>query len=87
MSRTASGYNNCTAAGLFALRQAYNAYKFCNQQIQQCDEQINRVINSKHIAIKAMARKLAKQYYHTMIDGVEFAEYGIKKYEEQIKQQ
>lgn len=207
-----------TEAGLFALGQAYNAYMFCNQQIQQCDEQINTVINrmgesgqgqhknkarkpirhhkpdveqlgsnllnvfegkdattisgitdytwmqllsetgrdlskwptekhftswlglapgqnnsgkkqgkprkkkgrpaagqifrviaqslinSKHlaigafgrrlrarkgpaIAIKAMARKLAEQYYHTMIDGVEFVEFGIKKYEEQIKQQ
>jgi transposase len=207
-----------TDAGLFALRQAYNAYIFCNQQIQQCDEQINRVINrmgesgqgqhgakarkpirhhkpdvdqlgsnllnlfegkdattisgitdytwmqllsetgrdlnkwptekhftswlglspgqnnsgkkqgkprkkkgkpaagqifrviaqslinSKHlaigafgrrlrarkgpaIAIKAMARKLAEQYYRTMINGVEFVEYGIKRYEEQLKQQ
>jgi len=207
-----------TEAGLFALRQAYNSHMFCNQQIQQCDEQINTVINrmgesgqgqhkskarkpirhhkpdveqlgsnllnvfegkdattisgitdytwmqllsetghdlskwptekhftswlglapgqnnsgkkqgkprkkkgrpaagqifrviaqslinSKHIAIgafgrrlrarkgptiaiKAMARKLAEQYYHTMIDGVEFVEFGIKKYEEQIKQQ
>jgi len=34
-----------TEAGLFALQQAYNAYMFCKQQIQQCDEQINRVIN------------------------------------------
>jgi transposase len=207
-----------TEAGLFALRQAYNAYLFCNQQILQCDEQINRVINrmgesgqgqnrvnprkpirhhkpdvdqlgsnllnvfegkdattisgitdytwmqllsetgrdlskwptekhftswlglapgqnnsgkkqgkprkkkgrpaagqifrviaqslinSKHlaigafgrrirarkgptIAIKAMARKLAEQYYRTMLHGVEFVEYGIKRYEEQIKQQ
>ncbi|MFO7658292.1 MAG: IS110 family transposase [Bacteroidales bacterium] len=207
-----------TEAGLFALQQAYNAFMFCKQQIQQCDEQIDRVINrmgksgkgqqldgprkpirhnkpdveqlgsnllnvfdgkdatmisgitdytwlqllsetghdlskwptekhftswlglspgqnnsgkkkgrprkkkgnpaagqifrviaqslinSKHIAIgafgrrlrarkgpsiaiKAMARKLAEQYYRTMMNGVEFVEYGIKKYEEQLKQQ
>jgi transposase len=200
-----------TEAGLFALQQAYNAFMFCKQQIQQCDEQIDRVINrmgksgkgqqldgprkpirhnkpdveqlgsnllnvfdgkdatmisgitdytwlqllsetghdlskwptekhftswlglspgqnnsgkkkgrprkkkgnpaagqifrviaqslinSKHIAIgafgrrlrarkgpsiaiKAMARKLAEQYYRTMMNGVEFVEYGIKKY-------
>jgi transposase len=36
------------------------------------------------VAIKAMARKLAEQYYRTHTKGVEFVEYGVKKYEEQI---
>ena len=34
-----------TNAGLFALKQAYDAYQFYLQQIQQCDIQINIVIN------------------------------------------
>jgi len=34
-----------TKAGLFALKQAYDAYQFYLQQIQQCDAQINIVIN------------------------------------------
>ena len=34
-----------TNAGLFALKQAYDAYQFYLQQIQQCDAQINIVIN------------------------------------------
>ena len=34
-----------TEPGLFALRQAYEGYKFYNQQIRQCDEMINTVIN------------------------------------------
>lgn len=34
-----------TNDGLFALKQAYDAYQFYLQQIQQCDAQINIVIN------------------------------------------
>lgn len=34
-----------TEAGMFALRQAYDGYKFYIQQIQQCDNQINIVLN------------------------------------------
>jgi transposase len=34
-----------TQAGLFALKQAYNGYKFYLQQIEECDKQINIVIN------------------------------------------
>lgn len=62
------------------------------------------LINSKHIAlgafgrrlrarkgpgvaIKAMARKLAELYWRVMVKGVEFAEFGVKKYEEQIMMQ
>ena len=39
------------------------------------------------IAIKAMARKLAVLYWRVMVNGVEYAEIGIKKYEEQILNQ
>ncbi len=35
-----------TEAGLFALRQAYEGYKFYLQQIAECDKKINVVINS-----------------------------------------
>lgn len=34
-----------TQAGLFALKQAYEGYMFYLQQIEQCDKQINTVIN------------------------------------------
>ena len=36
------------------------------------------------IAIKAMARKLATLYWRVMVKGVDYAEEGIKKYEEKI---
>jgi len=39
------------------------------------------------IAIKAMARKLAEYYWRTMVKGLEFAEIGIKKYEERLLNQ
>lgn len=62
------------------------------------------LINSKHIAlgaygrrlrarkgpaiaIKAMARKIAEMYWRVMVKGVEYAEMGVKMYEEQIKLQ
>ena len=34
-----------TDGGLFALKQAYDGYKFCLQQIDECDSKINVVIN------------------------------------------
>ncbi len=34
-----------TNAGLFALQQAYDAYHFYQQQIEQCDAEINDIIN------------------------------------------
>ena len=39
------------------------------------------------IAIKAMARKLAEFYWRVMVKGLDYAENGIKKYEEQIQLQ
>lgn len=39
------------------------------------------------IAIKAMARKIAEIYWRVMVKGVNYAEIGVKKYEEQIKLQ
>lgn len=39
------------------------------------------------IAIKAMARKIAELYWRVMVKGVNYAEIGVKKYEEQIKLQ
>jgi len=36
------------------------------------------------IAIKAMARKIAILYWRVMVKGLDFAEQGINKYEEQI---
>jgi len=38
------------------------------------------------IAIKAMARKLAALYWRVMVKGVEYAEQGVKHYEEQLLQ-
>jgi hypothetical protein len=37
------------------------------------------------IAIKAMARKLAILYWRIMVKGVDYAEKGIEKYEENLK--
>lgn len=34
-----------TDGGLFALKQAYDGYKFCLQQIDECDSKINVVVN------------------------------------------
>jgi hypothetical protein len=34
-----------TEAGLFALKQAYDGYKFYLSQIEECDKRINSVIN------------------------------------------
>lgn len=39
------------------------------------------------IAIKAMARKIAELYWRVMVKGLEYAENGVKKYEEQIYNQ
>lgn len=39
------------------------------------------------VAIKAMARKLAELYWRVMVKGLEYAENGVKKYEEQIYNQ
>lgn len=36
------------------------------------------------IAIKAMARKIAVLYWRVMVKGVDFAEHGVKHYEEQL---
>lgn len=36
------------------------------------------------IAVKAMARKLAVLYWRVMVKGLDYAEQGIKKYEEQL---
>lgn len=35
-------------------------------------------------AIKAMARKLAELYWRVMVKGIEYVEFGVKKYEEQL---
>ena len=38
------------------------------------------------VAVKAMARKLAVWIYNIVVKGMEFAENGIKQYEEKQKQ-
>lgn len=38
-------------------------------------------------AIKAMARKLAETYWRMMVKGTEYAEFGVKNYEEQLLKQ
>ena len=38
-----------------------------------------------NVAIKAMARKIAVLYWRTMVKGLDHAETGIKKYEEQLR--
>lgn len=39
------------------------------------------------VAIKAMARKLAIQYWRLIVKGKTYVEYGVKQYEEQVAQQ
>jgi transposase len=39
------------------------------------------------LAIKAMARKLAELYWRVMVKGLEYAEQGVKKYEELLYKQ
>lgn len=34
-----------TDAGLFALKQAYDGYKYCQQKVDECDQEIDNVIN------------------------------------------
>jgi transposase len=46
-----------------------------------------RARKGPYIAIKAMARKLAEIYWRTMVRGLEYAELGVKQYEEQLKKQ
>lgn len=46
-----------------------------------------RARKGPQVAIKAVARKLAEIYWRTMVKGLEFVEYGIKNYEEQLKKQ
>ena len=41
----------------------------------------------KLTAMKATARKLAVIYYNVMTKGIDFVEYGIKQYEQKIKEQ
>ena len=36
------------------------------------------------ISIKAMARKLAEYYWRIMVKGLDYAELGVKQYEEQM---
>jgi len=39
------------------------------------------------VANKAVARKLAELYWRVMVKGLEYTEYGIEKYQEQLEQQ
>lgn len=43
-----------------------------------------RSMKGPAIAIKAVARKIAIQYYNVMVHGVDFVEHGVKNYEKQI---
>jgi transposase len=46
-----------------------------------------RARKGPRVAIKAMSRKLAELYWRTMVKGLQYAEHGVKSYEEQIKMQ
>lgn len=46
-----------------------------------------RARKGPRIAIKATARKLAVLYWRIMVNGIEYAETGVKKYEQQIFEQ
>lgn len=46
-----------------------------------------RARKGPRVAIKAMSRKLAELYWRTMVKGLQYAEFGVKAYEEQIKMQ
>nr|WP_051567529.1 transposase [Draconibacterium orientale] len=55
-----------TDAGLFALKQAYDGYNFCLQQINECDSKINVVINRLGESGKGQdLKKNVKQYVTT----------------------
>gem|GEM_PF-3328593 len=47
----------------------------------------NRARKGSRVAIKAVARKLAEQYWSLMVKGKEFVEYGVNKYQERLLQQ
>ncbi len=46
-----------------------------------------RARKGSRIAIKAVARKLAEQYWRLLVKGEEFVEYGVNKYQERLIQQ
>lgn len=46
-----------------------------------------RARKGARVAIKAVARKLAEQYWNLMVKGKEFVEFGVNKYQEQLLQQ
>jgi len=46
-----------------------------------------RARKGSSIAIKATARKLAELYWRVMVKGLDYAEMGVKKYEEQLQVQ
>jgi len=46
-----------------------------------------RARKGPQVAIKAVARKLAELYWRVMVKGLEYVEYGIKHYQEQLKKQ
>jgi len=63
-----------TNSGLFALKQAYDAYRFYQSQIDQCDEKINLVINKmgkvyKKDGVSKMKRKPIR-HHKPMVDNL-----------------
>lgn len=46
-----------------------------------------RARKGPQVAIKAVARKLAEIYWRAMVKGLEYVEYGVQHYEEQLKKQ
>ena len=52
-----------TKAGLFALQQAYDGYQFSQQQIRQCNEKINDVVNK--IGKSGKGQDIKKTQAHT----------------------
>jgi len=53
-----------TQAGLFALRQAYNAYFFYQEQIKECDQQLDKIVNVMGAGGKGIEKKPRKPIRH-----------------------
>lgn len=53
-----------TQAGLFALRQAYQGYFFYQDQIGQCDQQINKIVNKLGDSGKGVKKQSRKPIRH-----------------------
>lgn len=71
-----------TDAGLFALRQAYEGYHFYQKQIEQCDKQLDRIVNQMGNSGKGRNAEIRKPIRHNKPDIKNFGENMLYIYEE-----